>query len=122
MPVVFTLVVLKGALSMSTPNYVFTDPETEQQRLLLQAQLVRDALRDYAPNFIHQPPARLLDLGCNNGNLSLELHELYPDAQIVGIDRNAGAIEAARRRSGLDDHATFVVGDIQEALPPGPFD
>src|SRR5579859_7231658 len=107
---------------MSRPNlYIFDDPEIDQRRLLLQAELFRDYIRDHAADFVPAPPARILDLGCSIGQLTVALHEIYPQAELVGIDRNPECISIARQQPGLQ-YASFVVGDIQEALPPGPFD
>lgn len=108
---------------MARPNlYIFGDPETEQHRLLLQAQLLREHLVEQAPRFVTTNPQRILDLGCGVGHLSLALHEIYPEAAIVGIDRSPESLAIARTQPGLEGHATFVAGDIQEALPSGPFD
>jgi SAM-dependent methyltransferase len=62
---------------------------------------------------------RLLDVGCGRSYLTLLLawcarnvwrHPL----EIIGVDRNAGVIDEARRRTelaGLSDHVRFEVGD-----------
>jgi len=43
--------------------------------------------------------ARLIDLGCGPGNISLRLLERYPAARVLGIDGSAAMLkEAARRR------------------------
>lgn len=51
----------------------------------------------------------------------MALPELYPQAEFVGVARNPAAIATARTQPSLQN-ATFVVGDIQEGLPAGPFD
>jgi trans-aconitate methyltransferase len=108
---------------MSRPNlYIFDDPAVDRHRLLLQAQLFRDYVVQHAPAFVPTPPRRILDLGCGVGDLSVVFRVLYPEAELVGIDRNAEALTTARQQPGLDHKASFVVGDIQDALPPGPFD
>lgn len=112
---------------MSNPNLylqLFDDPTTEQGRLLLQAQLAATYIQDHAATFLPRPPTRILDLGTGPGYLALELHTLYPQAELIGIDNNPAGISGARQR--LDTNPApqvhFVVGNIQEALPPGPFD
>jgi SAM-dependent methyltransferase len=102
--------------------YIFDDPDADQHRLLLQAELFRAYLTDHAPAFLPTPPTRILDLGCGFGHLTLALHDLYPTATVVGVDRNPDAIAVARQHPLLPPSVSFVVGDIQEALPPGPFD
>lgn len=105
------------------PNlYMFDDVETDRHRLLLQAELFRDYLQNNAPQFLPQPPARILDIGCGVGHISAVLHEIYPQATVVGIDRNAQSIATASQQPRVGPGLSFVVGDIQEALPPGPFD
>ncbi len=109
---------------MPPPNfYIFDDSEVEQARLLLQAELFRTYIREHARDFVPQPPARILDLGCGIGHLAIELHALYPQADLVGIDRNPEMLATARQQPALapPPQVRFVVGNIQEALPPGPF-
>src|SRR4051812_3126453 len=102
--------------------YIFDNSEIEQRRLLLQSELFQEYLREHAPAFVPMPPARILDMGCGIGHLAWELHNLYPQATVVGIDRDPEAIAAARRHPDGEHKLNFVLGDIQEALPPGPFD
>jgi ubiquinone/menaquinone biosynthesis C-methylase UbiE len=112
---------------MSKPNLylqLFDNPETEQARLLLQAQLAATYIQDHAATLLPQPPTRILDLGTGPGFLALELHALYPEADVIGVDNNPDVIARAQQR--LDAISArrvhFVVGNIQDALPPGPFD
>ncbi len=71
-----------------------------------------------------QAPTRILDLGTGPGYLAMELHSLYPEAELIGLDNNTTIIASAAERLGptLPPQVSFVVGNIQEALPPGPFD
>jgi len=60
------------------------------------------------------PASRVLDLGCGSGAWSLSLLTEHPDADVVGVDRSAAAIRAARSaadRSGLADSAEWVEAD-----------
>ncbi len=112
---------------MSKPNLylqLFDDPKTEQGRLLLQAQLAATYIQAHAATFLRQPPTRILDLGTGPGYLAMELHALYPAAELIGLDNNADIIASAPQRLGptLPPQVHFVVGNIQEALPPGSFD
>jgi release factor glutamine methyltransferase len=69
-------------------------------------------------------PLVLLDLGTGSGCLLLALLSELPLARGVGLDIARGAAAAARgnaRALGLDDRASFVVGDWGQALG-GPFD
>jgi ubiquinone/menaquinone biosynthesis C-methylase UbiE len=40
-------------------------------------------------------PARIVDLGCGTGQLTLRLTERFPGAQVVGLDYSAGMLAAA---------------------------
>src|SRR3989344_8858437 len=42
-----------------------------------------------------QPKERILDVGCNRGELVAELRELCPEADVIGCDINADAIATA---------------------------
>lgn len=70
--------------------------------------LVRAAL-DACPR-----PGRVLDLGTGSGALLLTVLAERADAQGVGLDRSAAALDVARanaRALGLEDRATFVCDD-----------
>lgn len=42
------------------------------------------------------PPAEILDLGCENGVLTCLYATLWPGAKVIGVDRSATAVAAAR--------------------------
>ncbi len=51
-----------------------------------------------------QKPNSILDVGCGGGFLAMKLAELFPEAQIVGIDINPLAIDfAEKRKRSLED-------------------
>ena len=67
---------------------------------------------------------RVLDLGTGTGCILLALLAERPAARGIGVDASEGAVRIARtnaRRLGLDDRATFLVGDWASALD-GRFD
>jgi SAM-dependent methyltransferase len=72
------------------------------------------------------PGMCVLDLGCGPGDVSLMIApRVGPSGQVVGIDRNAEAIAAARDRftKMKIEWARFVVGDlIEPSIKAGPFD
>lgn len=67
---------------------------------------------------------RVLDVGCGHGDVTLIAAGLVgPSGQVLGIDRDARAVEAARHRAreaGIDT-VTVEARDI-DAPPVGPFD
>lgn len=67
---------------------------------------------------------RLLDAGCGRGRWALELAARRPGWQIVGLDRDAGALriaESARRKLGLQN-LSFVQADFADFRAPPAFD
>jgi SAM-dependent methyltransferase len=62
-----------------------------------------------------QPGARCLDIGCGTGVLTRELARRVGPANVVGLDRNEGMLEVARRHV---PEATWVLGRAEEL----PFD
>ena len=60
------------------------------------------------------PPARVADLGCGEGWLSIGLATAYPMIQVVGVDADPASIEAATRHAseaGVADRVRFELGD-----------
>lgn len=68
---------------------------------------------------------RVLDLGSGTGDVAFVAAELVgPDGEVVGIDSSPEAVATAQVRAqqrGLGN-VRFVVGDIHEPAPGGPFD
>jgi len=71
------------------------------------------------------PGHRVLDIGCGPGDVSFIAADLVgPNGRVVGLDRSPSAVAAARERASRGGHANveFHVGDLTEAVLPGPFD
>lgn len=59
-------------------------------------------------------PARILDLGCGTGDLTLALARSFPQAEIVGLDISTTNIAAAEENAGAlppGQRPTFVAAD-----------
>ncbi len=61
-------------------------------------------------------PQAVLDVACGTGDVSFRLHELFPDAQITGLDLSPGMLEIAKKKlSAMDEsakkHISFIEGD-----------
>src|SRR5205814_8802084 len=104
--------------------YIFGDPAMDEARLTNQTMLFSNYLRTHAHRWVPPPLEQILDIGCGNGQLSRTLVHLYPGAHLLGIDRDAPMIARAQAGSGpLDQKVlTFQVSDVEQGLPPGPFD
>jgi release factor glutamine methyltransferase len=65
---------------------------------------------------------RIADLGTGSGAILIALLKELPHAFGVGTDISARALAVARRnakRHGVGTRATFIAGDLSEALAPG---
>lgn len=105
-------------------TYVFDDPVADRFRLETQDRLFRAYILSHARQFCGDEVHSILDLGCGEGQLGRVLLEVYPQAHLVGVDRDQDALgkaAAAARAAGLNN-ARYVVGDIEQQLPAGPFD
>jgi tRNA (cmo5U34)-methyltransferase len=73
-----------------------------------------------ALDMLGRPPRRVLDLGAGTGLLATRVAAAHPDAELVLLDAAPAMLELARERLG--DRATLHVADLDDPLPPGPFD
>ena len=64
---------------------------------------------------------RVLELGTGTGETARRLLARHPDAFLVGVDESTEMLAAARA-SLPDGRVCLRVGEIQAALPSGPFD
>jgi SAM-dependent methyltransferase len=84
-----------------------------------------DRLRaDVDPRTFAGEDARILDLGCGCGEETFLLAELFPRAEIIGLDISGpniahGVREAARR--GLNPRVSFLCGDYRDVCFPQEF-
>ncbi len=63
-------------------------------------------------------PARVVDLGCGAGNLTVLLARRWPQAQVVGVDSSSEMIAAAPLDAGVE----LTVGDLSTWAPSVPVD
>ncbi len=59
-----------------------------------------------------QETEHILDLGCGDGALTLQLSRLVPKGRVVGIDASKGMIETARQKESAN--LTFLLMDIDD--------
>ena len=79
----------------------------------------RAAWRDLLVGVLPEPPARVADLGCGTGTLSLLLAE--EGHVVTGVDFSPEMVRRAERKAG--HVARFLVGDAAEPpLPPAAYD
>jgi len=104
--------------------YIFGDRATDRQRLETQNFLFSNYLRENLARLVGPNVRSILDLGCAEGQLGRVMREIYPQAYLVGVDKDPEAI--ARAQSTAEElqlrNVEYQVGDIDQGLPPGPFD
>ena len=105
-------------------QYAWGNTEDERQRLASQGDALRPATERLFQAAGIGPGMRVLDCGSGGGDVSIIAAELVtPSGQVLGIDRDAGYVEAAKRRVreiGLS-HVQFETADVF-CPPVGPFD
>lgn len=108
---------------MQANPYIFGDPVIDRQRLDTIARVYNEHVREKAYSYVGRDVHRILDVGCGEGQLGLELLKLYPDAELVGVDRDENALAKARQRAAEQGlKASYVAGDVQDGLPGGDYD
>lgn len=90
---------------------------TRAEQLDILASIIAETVR---------PDGTVLEFGCGVGYVAHLILEKQPALSIVGVDRNAGALEQARENlAGYQDAFTGMEGDLEKigeiALPPQPF-
>jgi SAM-dependent methyltransferase len=105
-------------------QYAWSNTDRERDRLARQGDALRPATERLFRAAGIGPGMRVLDCGSGGGDVSIIAAELVTSSgQVLGIDRDAGHIDAATRRVkdlGLT-HVRFETGDISSP-PEGPFD
>lgn len=108
----------------ATNPYIFGDRATDRQRLETQNFLFSNYLRVNLRRVMGPNVRSILDLGCAEGQLGRVMREIYPQAYLVGVDKDPEAI--ARAQGAAEElqlrNVEYQVGDIEQGLPPGPFD
>jgi ubiquinone/menaquinone biosynthesis C-methylase UbiE len=114
---------------MSSPtasNYVLGQSDHEYERLMLQARI----LRPYTEKFFRAaglaPGMRVLEVGSGMGDVALLSADIVgPGGHVLGIDRDATALDNARRRTdeqGCSSWVEFQASDLDEFAITDQFD
>ncbi|QHC20678.1 trans-aconitate 2-methyltransferase [Streptomyces sp. GS7] len=70
-------------------------------------------------------PARIADLGCGPGNVTVQLADRWPDAHITGFDNSPEMLKEAENHAGPTPgggHVDFAPADAADWTPEEPFD
>jgi ubiquinone/menaquinone biosynthesis C-methylase UbiE len=112
--------------SPTTSNYVLGQSDHEYERLMLQARI----LRPYTENFFRAAGLaagmRVLDVGAGMGDVALLSADIVgPGGRVLGVDRDATALDNARRRTdeqGCSSWVEFQASDLDEFATKDQFD
>jgi len=89
----------------------------EHNRLDFQHYMLRAALRGNYAAPIGQP-RDVLDVGTGTGRWAIEMAELFPRANVIGLDVNPPGIDSPAGGAGVrPPNYTFVQGNVLERLP-----
>ena len=72
-----------------------------------------------------EPPARIIDVACGTGWSSIAMAQAYPNINVLGVDLDHDAINAARKsadQAGVADRVTFSVADATNLGGAGGYD
>ena len=106
-------------------EYVLGRSEAETRRLVWQAQLYQPTTRRLFELAGIGPGMRVLDLGSGAGDVALLAGEMVgPGGAVVGVDRDADILAAARARARAlgYDHIRFEAAEAQAVASDQPFD
>ena len=104
-------------------DYPFTISPAELERIARQSARFEPATRRVFREAGLGPGLRVLDVGCGNGDSTWLVASLVGrTGAVVGVDRDARVLAAARERPPADAPVELVEGDFRSAPLPGPFD
>ncbi len=94
-----------GYLPLSPDLCALPELAGEDAAAMMYHLLLRDMVSDLSPS-----PGTILDVGCGQGGGLLYAHRLYPEARLLGTDRNGTVTRMARRLLAATGRATLVKG------------
>ena len=115
----------RSVMGSAESGYQLGSDAAELERLNLQGRVLAPATRTILQMAGVRRDMRVLDLGSGAGDMAFVAAELVGSSgEVVGIDQSADSVAKATARAagrGLSN-VRFVVGDIHDRAPGGPFD
>jgi ubiquinone/menaquinone biosynthesis C-methylase UbiE len=94
--------------------YILPTDLDEANRLDFQHFMVRSVMRGlYWAPILH--PMSILDVGAGTGRWAREVAQIFPDANVIGLDLKGAPVNATGQPD--PDNVTFVQGNLLEGLP-----
>jgi SAM-dependent methyltransferase len=115
----------RNVMGSAETGYPLGSDAAELERLDLQGRVLAPATRTILETVGLHGGMRVLDLGSGAGDVSFVAAELVGAAgEVVGLDQSAESVAKATMRAGERglSNVRFVVGDIHDRAPDGPFD
>lgn len=94
-----------GYLPLSPDLRALPELAGEEAAAMMYHLLLRDMVADLAPD-----PETILDVGCGQGGGLLYAHALFPQARLLGTDRNGTVTRMARRLLARTGRAQLIKG------------
>ena len=110
----------------ASANYVLGQSTHEYERLMLQGRLLRPYTEKYFRTAGVAPGMRVLDLGSGMGDVALLAGDIVgPGGHVVGLDRDAAALERATERTveqGCSSWVSFQATNLEDFATTDLFD
>jgi SAM-dependent methyltransferase len=108
----------------SNPQSQQMSDESMVRNLAAQAEAIWPQERGYFSRYALPENAAILDLGCGTGEITGRLAELFPSAEILGVDLDAAHLNRARsRNAGFGPRVRFQQADALDLpFPDGGLD
>lgn len=107
------------------PEYLLGHADAEIERLQIQAQCLEGVTRRLIHECGIRPGVRVLDIGCGAGDVSMLVADAVgASGAVIGIDREARAIEVARARAAKAGYSQieFAIGSDEDMDRHAPYD
>jgi SAM-dependent methyltransferase len=100
--------------------YQFGDTDLAAGRLRRLAEVFEPSSRVFLRSLAQRSPRDVVDLGCGPGHSTRVVADVFPEADVLGLDSSARFVELARRMP--TERVRYDVADAARALPAGPYD